>query len=49
MSHTMPSLVELVLVEEVEEVEVELSAAEPPDDDPAVDSSDPAGVVETPG
>jgi hypothetical protein len=49
MSHTVPSPVELVLVDDVEEVELELSAPDPLDDDPAVDSSDPAGAVETPG
>ena len=50
MSHTMPSLVELVLVGDVEEVELELSAADPLDDDSAaVDSADPADAVETPG
>ena len=49
MSHTTPSLVELVLVDDVEEVELELSAADPLDDDPVVDSSDPAGTVETLG
>jgi len=48
MSHTMPALVELVLVDDVEEVELELSAAASLDDDPAVDSPDPAGAVETP-
>jgi hypothetical protein len=48
MSHTTPSLVELVLVDDVEEVELELSAADPLDDDPAaVDSADPAVAVET--
>ena len=48
MSHTTPSLVELVLVDDVEEVELELSAADPLDDDSAaVDSADPAVAVET--
>jgi hypothetical protein len=47
MSHTTPSPVELVLEDDVEEVE--LAAPDPLDDDPAVDSSDPAGAVETPG
>jgi len=51
MSHTTPSLLELASVDEADEVEVELevSAADPLEDDPAVDSADSAGAVETPG
>ncbi len=47
MSHTTPSPVELVLVVDVEELE--LSAADPVEDDPAVESPDSAGAVEMPG
>lgn len=49
MSQTTPSPVELVPVDDAEELELELSATDPLDDEPAVDSSDPAGAVETPG
>jgi len=51
MSQTMPLLLELASADEVDEVEVELkvSAADALEDDPAVDSADSAGAVETPG
>lgn len=51
MSHTVPSLPELALVDDDDDDDVELvlSAGGPPEDDPAVDSPDPPGAVETPG
>jgi hypothetical protein len=50
MSHTTPSPVELVLVEDDEEVELELSTADPLEDDAAaVDLRTPADAVETSG
>ena len=53
MSHTTPLLLELASVDEDDEVELavelEVSAADTLEDDPAVDSADSAGAVETPG
>ncbi len=49
MSHTVPSLLELALVDDVDDVELEVSATDPLEDDPAVDSPDSAGAVDTPG